>query len=142
MSDLTRRHRRGRRYQLEPDARRYCSINESESSTNAPTTTYNIDKRVAGGTGTQTIVSADSSTVTVTDGGAVQAAFGFATNALNKTLDSINSAAQQTFDTVQGSEARVADAYETAKAGEQKILVGIGLAIVGVVAVAALRGRG
>ncbi len=131
---------RGRRYALDaPEARRYCSLSDSESKTEANTTTYNIDKRIAGGTGTQTIVSADNSTVTVTDGGAVQAAFGFAKEAFNAAVGRIGDSTHEAIAAVQSSEKDLADAYATAKAGEQKVLVGAGLVIVGLVAVAALR---
>lgn len=131
---LTRAHRRRRGCELE--ARRYCALSDSTSQTQANTT--NIDKRISGGADS-TIVSADNSNVTVTDAGAVHASFGFASDVFSKALDSITSTSQQSIDAAQKSEQTVADAYTTAKAGEQKVLVGVGIAIVGVVAVAALR---
>ena len=135
-----REHRRGRRYELEPDERRYCSVSSSKSasSTQANTTTTNIDKRVAAGDNS-TIVSADNSTVTLTDQGAVHDAFGFAQAAFDKTVQAIGDNTHETLSAVQQSESTLADAYATAKAGEQKVLVAAGLLIVGVVAVAALR---
>lgn len=131
---LTRAHRRRRGCELERP--RYCELSDSTSQTQANTT--NIDKRIAGGANS-TIVSADNSSVTVTDAGAVHASFGFANDVFSKALDAITSTSAASIDAAQASEKQVADAYTTAKAGEQKVLVGVGVAIVGVVAIAALR---
>lgn len=129
-----------RRDDFDPAELRYCSISSSEGKTQANTSTYNIDKRIASGADSVN-VSADNSTVTVTDRGAVNAAFGFASDAFKQAVGAIGDQASQAVSAVQASEQTVADAYVTAKAGEQKVLVGVGIAIVGVVAIAALRGH-
>lgn len=118
---------------------------ESESSSSTASTTQNIDKRVVGGDASVN-VSGDGTHVTTIDAGAVGQSFGFARAALKDAIDfAIGSASRQQavlVDAIEGvreSNEQLADAYETAKAGEQKVLVGVAVAIVAVVAVTALR---
>lgn len=109
--------------------RRYCSIGgSSSSSSTANTTTQNYDLRVAGGNNS-TNVSASNSTVTLTDRGAVASAFGFSRDAFNSAVGGFAKSVEQ-----------IQEAYSTAKAGEQKVLVAGGLIIMGIVAVAAVKG--
>lgn len=152
------RDRKLNRYNAEPGRQRYCSLDDtsssSSSSSSSTTTTQNFDKRIATAP-SSVAVSGDNSTASLTvystDAGSVHDSFGFASgalkdavdfvqNTLNKANDQVSAAIGQTLDVVTKSEAHVADAYATAKAGEQKILVGVGLVIAGIVAVAALRG--
>lgn len=130
---------RGRRFACEPAKRGLCSLDDgggSTSSSNQSTTTNNIDRRIAAGPGA--IVSGDSSPITVSTGdyGAIHEAFGFASNVQAGALES----AHASLDAVTASEKQVADAYGTAKAGEQKVLVGVAIALVALVAVASLKG--
>ena len=106
----------------------------SSSSSATTTTTTNIDRRVAAGE--SSIITGDNATLTLTDSGSVQAAFSFARDTLSGALGQIENAT----DHVAQSEKAIAAAYETAKAGEQRILVGLGIASVAVVALAALKG--
>jgi hypothetical protein len=139
-------NRRRRRH--EPRAR-YCSIDSGSSSSSSSSSnqqTYNTDKRIAGGPGSVN-VSGDSSTVTVTDAGAVGLAFGFARDAARDAYDyAAGSATQSTrvlTSALEGVEKSVDDikaAYSEAKAGDQKVLVAGGLIVAGIVAVAALKG--
>jgi hypothetical protein len=120
---------------------------KSSSQANQTSTTTNTDLRVVGGPGSVN-VSAQGSQVNLalTDAGAVADSFGFAASSLKGALDFATAAdtsaatqVQSAMDIVTGASARIADAYTTAKAGEQKVLVGVALAIVGVVAVQALK---
>lgn len=146
-----------RRLHREREPQRYCAI-ESESSpqtssqsdSSQSSVTTQSDMRIVGGDGSINLSSQNSSvgvTVTTTDAGTVNQAFGFARDALKQAIDfSVGSATRNTqvlehaLEGVKDSEAQVADAYTTAKAGEQKILVAGALVIVGLVAVAALKG--
>lgn len=111
----------------------------SSSSSSQATTTTNQDMRVVGGS-QSTNVSATSSTVTVTDAGAIQASFGFAQEVAADAFDMANASQINTSKTVTEALDMVEKAYSTAKAGEQKIFAGAALAVVGVVAAIALRG--
>lgn len=126
---MDRDNKLARRLNRERGPHRYCSYESSSAtSSQANTSTANYDLRVAGGNNS-TNVSASNSTVWVTDNGAVNNAFGFARDAFNGAVGGFAKSAEM-----------VKDAYSEAKAGEQKVLVGMGLIITGVVAVAALRG--
>lgn len=111
----------------------------SSSSASTQTTT-NTDARVVGGANSAN-VSASGSTVTIntTDAGAVHDAFGFAAHVSDNAINLASASQIQTTQAVQQSMAQVADAYSTAKAGEQKIFAGAALAVVGVVAAIALK---
>lgn len=111
---------------------------DSSSSAASSQATTNQDMRVVGGDGSSN-VSATNSTITMTDNGAVHAAFGFAEHAMNDAIESSTASAISTANTAKEAMDRVADAYSTAKAGEQKIFAGAALAIVGTVAVIAFK---
>lgn len=112
----------------------------SSSSDNSQTTaTESNDNSVVGGNGSTNVsISKNSGEINLalTDHGAVDKSFELAKQV---TRDAINSAANS-LQTVQDVErdamARVSDAFATAKAGEQKILVG---AVVGLVAIVAVK---
>ncbi len=147
----TERNRARRRTDADFEPRaRYCSITSSDSKSDTSTSTTNIDARVAGGDGSINVSNPQggSLTLTLTDAGSIGASFGFARDALKNALDFAGAAGVRESNIVgealekfQKSEAQLADAYATAKAGEQKVLVGVAIAIVATVAVAALRGR-
>lgn len=119
------------------------SKSSSSSSSQANTTSKNIDMRIAadaGSSNASSYVDATNSTVTVVDAGAVQSAFGFASEV---TRDAFNQAAASQMDTNKTlNEAldSVEKAYADAKQGEQKILTAVGLAVVAMVAVKTVKG--
>lgn len=126
---MDRDNRVARRLDRGRGPQRYCCIGgSSSSSSSADTTTQNYDLRVVGGNNS-TNVSANNSQVTLVDAGAVQQAFGFSRDAFNAAVGGLAS-----------SVGAIQDAYSTAKAGEQKVLVAGGLIIMGIVAVAAVKG--
>jgi hypothetical protein len=104
-------------------------ISSSKSSSEANTTTQNYDQRIAAGNNS-TNVSANNSTVSVLDAGAINQSFGFSKSVYNSAMQGLTM-----------SVASIKDAYSEAKAGEQKVLVAGGLMILGVVALAAVRGK-
>lgn len=108
------------------------------SSSSSDQTTQNTDMRVVGGDGSSN-VSAQNSTVTMIDGGAVSGAFGFAKEVSAQAFNFASASQIDTQKTVSDAMGRVADAYSTAKAGEQKIFAGAALAVVGVVAAIGFR---
>lgn len=112
----------------------------SSSSASTATTTNQTDMRVVGGNDSVN-VSAQSSTVnlTTTDRGAVAGAFGFARDVSAQAFNFASASQIDTSKTVTDAMGKVADAYSTAKAGEQKIFAGAALAIVGVVAAISFR---
>ncbi len=121
-------------------------MSSSKSSSQANQSSTTVDKRIAGGDGSINL-SGDGSTITVTDAGAVNAAFGFARDTARDAFDFATGSATRSnqivgeaLEGVAKAVDEVGDAYSEAKAGEQKVLVGMGLVVVGVVAVAALRG--
>ncbi len=139
---MTTKHNRAHRHAADIAPRaRYCSLSDSESSSSSSSnqTTTNVDKRLVGGEGSIGI-SGDNSSVTLVDAGAVSASFGFAREALKNAIQVAASSATETADTATAALDKVKDAYSEAKAGEQKVLVGVGVIVVGVIAVAALRG--
>ncbi len=108
-----------------------CFDSSSSSSASTSTATTNTDARVVGGEKSTNISAANSTiSVAVSDSGAIQQAFGFA-----------GEVTDNAFDAVEKSSAQLANAYSEAKAGEQKILVGVGVAIVAIVAVQSFKGR-
>lgn len=112
----------------------------SSSSSDTSTTTTNTDMRVVGGADSVN-VSAQNSTLslTTTDRGAVSGAFGFAREVSAQAFDFATASQVDTSKTVTDAMGQVAEAYSTAKAGEQKIFAGAALAIVGVVAAISFR---
>lgn len=128
-----------------------------DSSSTSASTTNNIDQRATGGNGSQNVSASGGATVNVTDAGAISQAFGFADSALKGAYTDVaasrsntastagaaiaavqntsQQATQAITDAFSKSSAQVADAYSTAKAGENKILVAAGLVVVGIVAV-------
>jgi hypothetical protein len=96
--------------------------------------------RVAGGDAS-TNISAQNSTLalTMTDAGAIKAAFGFADKTLAGSLEAIRADDESDADQVRAAIESVKESWADAKAGEQKVLVGMGLVVVGLVAVAALK---
>lgn len=146
-TERNRRHCRTRA-DAEPIRRSICYITSSKSQSNPATTTTNIDSRVVGGDNS-TNISAHGSTIQLTDAGAVGGAFGFAREAVKDAFDfatgnqtRATAVLTSAIEGVSKNTEQLKDAYETAKAGEQKVLVGVAVAIVAVVGVAALRGRG
>lgn len=112
----------------------------SSSSASTQATT-NTDARVVGGDNSANVSAAHSNvTINTTDAGAVHDAFGFAAHVSDGAFDMASASQVQTTQATQSAMAQVADAYSTAKAGEQKIFAGAALAVVGVVAAIALRG--
>lgn len=109
------------------------------SSSDASTTTNNTDMRVVGGnnsTNTSAHVGNGSAvTVNTVDAGAVAASFGFAKDVSAQAFNFASASQIDTSKTVASAMGQVAEAYSTAKAGEQKIFAGAALAVVGVVAV-------
>lgn len=114
-----------------------CLGGASESSSD--TTTSNTDMRVVGGE-QSTNVSAQNSTVTLTDQGAVHDAFGFGEKVVAGAFEFATGTQTAADDMVESAMSKVSDAYETAKAGEQRVFAGAVLAVVGIVAFAALKG--
>jgi len=118
-----------------------CGLGGGGGNSSADQTqrTENADMRVVGGDASTNISAQDSTVrVNVTDAGSVRAAFGFANDIAKDAFNFAISNQHDVADIVEKSEAAVSDAYSTAKAGEQKVLVGAALAIVGVVAFAAV----
>lgn len=121
---------------------------QSSSSASSANTTTNIDKRLV--VGESAIgVSADGSNVNVNvlDGGAIGQSFGFAKSALEGVV-STAAASQGNIMQIAGEALgqvamanehvvdKIAGAYSEAKAGEQKILVAVGVVAVVIVVVA------
>lgn len=115
-----------------------CFGGKSSSKTNQ--TTNNTDMRVVGGD-LSTNVSAQNSTVSVIDAGAIHEAFGFGQSVMDGAFNFASASQVNTSQTVGDALGKVEEAYSTAKAGEQKIFAGAALAVVGVVAFVALRGK-
>jgi hypothetical protein len=112
----------------------------STSDSSQTSTTNNTDLRIAGGDGSVNVSSQNSSVaLTLTDAGAVHDAFGFAQAALNGAFAAVASNDAGAQAQVTAAMKAVADAWAGAKAGEQKVLVGIGVIVVALVGVAALK---
>jgi hypothetical protein len=115
----------------------------SKSSSSA--STNNIDMRIAADTGsinTSSYVEASgNAVVTMTDSGAVHDAFGFARQVMADAFDSATASQIETSRTVNDALNSVAEAYSDAKQGEQKVLTAVGLGVVAMVAVQALKGK-
>lgn len=132
----------------------------SKSSSSSSQTSNQYDMRIAAAAGSKnisssasTVVSPDegavavggalvNSSVSILDSGAIERAFSFADKISREAMDSASMANLSAVDAVQEASGQLAKAWETAKAGEQKILVAGGLIIVGLVAIQALKGFG
>lgn len=110
----------------------------SKSSSSTQNTTYSTPITLQDVQGT-TIAGNSNSPITFTDQGTVAAAFGFAEHVAKGAFDMTTSSQIDTAKTVTNALNEIGDAYETAKAGEQKIFAGAALAVVGLVAVVILR---
>jgi hypothetical protein len=113
-----------------------CFDSSSSSSQSSATTTK--DMRVAGGN-SSTNISADNSSITVSDAGAIHDAFGFAAQVSANAFAGVAQADSATADQVKQALASVQQAWSDAKQGEQKILVAMGVIVVGLVATAAIK---
>lgn len=131
--------RRVSRYRAEPGRVRYCSFDDGGggggSSSSANTSTTTRDTRVSAGAGSVN-VTGDSSSVTLTDAGAVHDAFDFGKAALASTHADVTAA----LDTAGKAGAQLADAYKTAKQGESTTIIVGAFVVAGVIGVAALWG--
>lgn len=130
------------------------SSSDSDSDSSQTQIQETQDNRISGGNGSVNLVTSRSSVggnvnISTTDFGAVSKSFDFAqaiaTGAANTAAASANQvtaiakdAMASVKDAYGDSNESLAAAYETAKAGEQKVMVAVGLAIVGVVAIKAM----
>lgn len=116
-----------------------------DSSSSTSNATQNIDQKVQTAAGSTGVSASGSSIVTMVDMGAVGKAFdfaaGIASGAANEAAASgaqVSNIAASALQSVQAaykdSSGTLATAYETAKAGEQKIMVVAALAVVAIVA--------
>ena len=128
-------------------------MSDSNSDSSQSQLQESQDNRVVGGAGSVALVASRSSvggdvnlTSTVTDFGTVAKAFDFAAGIAAGAADEAaasgarvtqvaSSAMQSVRAAYQDTTNEVAKAYETAKAGEQKIMVAAALAVVAIVAV-------
>lgn len=113
----------------------------SKSDNSQTTSTETQDNSVIGGNGSTnvSISRSDNVSLMLTDHGAVEKSFAAAAEATKGALASANYALQTVKESEAGARSQLADAYKTAKAGEQKILVG---AVVGLVALVAVKAVG
>jgi len=110
---------------------------DSESNSNQET--FNTDARVVGGDNSSNI-SAHNSTITMVDGGVVDAAFGFSEKMAAGAFEMASASQARTAETVSAALGQVATAYEDAKNGEKQLLTTAVLSVVGIVAAIALKG--
>ncbi len=124
----------------------------SSSASASNTTTNNTDARVVAGEGAIAFSNVGGGSVSVSvqtiDAGAVNQSFDFARDISSGAAKSVSEALQTNADiaagaakTVNQAFSEVANAWADAKAGENKILVGVGMAVVAVVALSAVRGK-
>ncbi|WP_454774889.1 hypothetical protein [Janthinobacterium tructae] len=127
---------------------------DSKSDSSQTQTQESQDNRITGGTGSVNLSTSRSSVggdinISTTDFGSVDRSFTFAeqiakgaANAAAASAASVQAMATDAMSSVKAaygdSSDTLADAYKTAKAGEQKVMVAVGMAIVGVVAIKAL----
>lgn len=93
----------------------------------------------SGSTNSSSNVEANNSTVTMVDNGAVNAAFGFANNVARDAFDLASASQIDASKTMTDALHSVESAYADAKQGEQKILTAVGIAVVAMVAVRAVK---
>jgi len=131
-------------------------MSESNSDSDSSQTQINEsqDNRITGGTGSVNLSTSRSSVggdinISTTDFGSVDRSFTFAeqiakgaANTAAASAAAVQAMATDAMTSVKDaygdSSETLADAYKTAKAGEQKVMVAVGMAIVGVVAIKAL----
>lgn len=131
-------------------------MSDSKSSSDSSQTQINEtqDNRITGGTGSVNLSTSRSSVggdvnISTTDFGSVDRSFSFAeqiakgaANAAAASAASVQAMATDAMSSVKAaygdSSDALADAYKTAKAGEQKVMVAVGMVIVGLVAIKAL----
>lgn len=131
-------------------------MSSSDSASDSSQTQVNEsqDNRITGGTGSVNLVTSRSSVggnvnISTTDFNSVGRSFDFAeaiakgaANAAAASAGQVQAIATDAMKSVQAaygdSSETLADAYKTSKAGEQKVMVAVGMAIVGVVALKAL----
>jgi uncharacterized beta-barrel protein YwiB (DUF1934 family) len=117
--------------------------NSSSSTSNE---TQNIDQKIQTAAGSTGVSASGNSVVTMLDGGAVGKAFDFAANiaqgaaqeatASSASIQSMATSAMQSVQSAyKDTTGTVAAAYETAKAGEQKIMVAVAMSILAIVAI-------
>lgn len=117
--------------------------NSSSSTSNE---TQNIDQKIQTAAGSTGVSASGNSVVTMLDGGAVGKAFDFAAGIASGAADEaaasgakVTQMATSAIQSVQAAYANsngtIAAAYETSKAGEQKIMVVAALAVVAIVVV-------
>ena len=125
----------------------------SSSSANQTTSTTTFDNHITAATDSSNVSMANSTVngnVTMTDNGAVSAAFAAiqnmsqqATTLESNALGAVNANSTASTAAVQTANANalaaVNTAYSTAKDGEQKVMVAVGMVIVGIVAMRALK---
>lgn len=123
---------------------------KSSSSTSNTAENYDMKNQVAAGGVGVSATGGASVNVTTTDFRTVERAFDFAQmlekGAANEAAASasnntaiMQSALQSVQNAYAGSTDKISDAFETAKAGEQKVLVAVALALVAIVAFNAVR---
>jgi hypothetical protein len=103
-------------------------------------TTNNTDARIVGGENSTnaSVNNSSGNTITITDSGAVAGALDLARTSLTTSQTVASAAMGTTEKTFEGALDAVSDAYETAKAGDQKIVAIAGMAVVGLAAAALL----
>lgn len=127
------------------------SDSNSSSDSSQSQTQESQDNRITAGTGSVSLVASRSSVggdvnLTTTDFGTVSKAFDFANGIAKGAASEAAASSAQVAQTAQSalqsvksayanSNDTIAAAYETAKAGEQKVMVAAALAVVGIVAV-------
>lgn len=131
------------------------SSSDSDSDSSQTQIQESQDNRISGGNGSTNLVASRSNVggnvnISTTDFGAVDRSFKFAeqmgvgaANTAAASANSVTAIAKSAMDSVKeaygNSNESLASAYEGAKAGEQRVLVGVGIAIVAVVALKALK---
>jgi len=127
---------------------------DSKSDSSQTQTQESQDNRITGGAGSVNLSTSRSSVggdinISTTDFGSVDRSFAFAeqiakgaANTAAASAASVQALAKDAMSSVKeaygDSSEKIGAAYETAKAGEQKVMVAVGLVIVGIVAVKAL----
>lgn len=115
----------------------------SKSTSSTSQTSNNYDQKVQTGAGGTGVSASGGAVVNVTsiDHGTVGRAFDFAemmaagaASQSAASADSLQKVSQSAMQQVQAAYGGLADAYETAKAGEQKIIVVVGLVLLAMVA--------
>ena len=108
------------------------------SSSSSNQTTTNTDSRIVGGDASSnlSINGSSGNVINMTDNGAVNGALDLAKTSLTTSQTVASAAMGTTEKTFEGALGAVNDAYSTARAGDQKIVAIIGMAVVGLAAAA------